>query len=91
MEEKDKSKEVIEEKDNEIQQLSLQQGDFIDQLTNANKELMNIRSENQRLQNDINSKKKTNERMMKSQSDMNWLNGQSQYRKKGKVGIGYIE
>ena len=42
MEEKDKAKEEIEEKNNEIQQLSLRQEDFIDQLTNANEEIMNI-------------------------------------------------
>ena len=46
MEEKDKAKEEIEEKNNEIQQLSLQQENFIDHLTNANEELMNLRSEN---------------------------------------------
>ena len=66
MEEKDKAKEEIEEKNNEIQQLSLQQEDFINQLTNANEELMNLRSEKERLQNDLNIEKKTYERMMKS-------------------------
>ena len=47
MEEKDKAKEEIEEKNNEIQHLSLQQTNFIDQLTNANEELMNLRSKNE--------------------------------------------
>ena len=41
---KDKAKEEIEGKENEIQHLSLQQADFIDQLTIANKEIMNLRS-----------------------------------------------
>ena len=49
MEEKDKAKEEIEEKNNEIQYLSLQQEDFIDQLANENEELMNLRLENDRL------------------------------------------
>ena len=54
MEEKDKAKEEIEEKNNKIQQLSLQQVYFIDQLTNANEDLMNLRSKNDRLWNDLN-------------------------------------
>ena len=80
MEEKNKIKEEIEGKSNEIQNLSLQQPDFIDQLTNANEEIMNLRSENKRLQNDLNTKKKTNERMMKSLASMDQLNEQNQYR-----------
>ena len=60
MEEKDKAKEEIEGKNNEIQQLSLQQVDFIDHLTNASKDIMNQRLENERLQNYLNTKKKTN-------------------------------
>ena len=72
MEEKKKKK--LEGKDNEIQHLSLQQTDFINQLSNANEEIMNMGSENERLQNDLNSEMKINERMMKSQDDMNQLN-----------------
>ena len=53
MEEKNKTKEEMEGKDNEIQHLSLQQTNFINQLTNANEEIMNLRSENERLQNDL--------------------------------------
>ena len=49
MEEKGKVKEEIEEKNNEIQHISLQQANFIDHLTNANEELMNLRSKNERL------------------------------------------
>ena len=49
MEEKDKAKEEIEEKNNEIQHLSLQHVDFIYHLTNANEEIMNLRSENEKL------------------------------------------
>ena len=52
---------------------------------------MNLRSKNEILQNDLNSERKTNERMKKSQVDMNQLNEQNLYRQKGKVGIGYIE
>ena len=74
---KNKSIEEIEEKNNKIQHLCVQQKDFIDQLTNANEEIMNLRSENERLQNDLNTEKKTNERMMKQQVDMNQLNEKS--------------
>jgi len=52
---------------------------------------MNLRSENERLQNDLNTKRKTNESMMKSQAKMNQLNEQSHYKEKGKARIGYTE
>ena len=77
MEEKKKIKQEIEGKNNEIKHLSLQQAYFIDQLTNANKEIMNLRLENERLQNDLNSENKLNGRIMKSQENMNQLNEQS--------------
>ena len=91
MEEKKKTKEEIDGKNNEIQHLSLQQADFINQLTNANEEIMNLRSENERLQNDLNTKRKTNKRMMKSQVDINQLNEKIHYRKKGKAIIEYTK
>ena len=47
MEEKNKIKEEIEGKYNEIQHLSLQQADFINWLTNANEEIMSLRSQNE--------------------------------------------
>ena len=74
MEEKNKIKEEIEGKNNEIQHLSLQQADFVNQLTNTNENIMNLRSKNERSLNDLNTQEKTNERMMKSQEDMNQLN-----------------
>ena len=77
MEQKDKAKEEIEEKFNEIHQLSLQQADFIDQINDANQELVNLWIESERLQNDLNIEKQTNERMMKSQESMNKLNEKS--------------
>ena len=43
---KNKIKVEIERKNNEIQHLSLQQEDFINQLTNANEEIMKLRYEN---------------------------------------------
>ena len=49
MEEKKKTKVEMEGKDNEIQHLSLQQTDLINQLTNTNEEIINLRSENERL------------------------------------------
>ena len=50
---------------------------------------MNLRSENERFLNDLNSIKKINERMMKYQANMDQLNEQNYYRQKGKAGIGY--
>ena len=50
---------------------------------------MRLRSENERLQNDLNSKRQINQRMMKSQVDI--IEWENLYRQKGKVGIGYIE
>ena len=91
MEDKNKIKEEIEGKNNEIQHLSLQQVNFINQHTNENEEIMNLRSENKRLLNDLNTKRKTNERMMKSQAYINQLNEKSHYRQKGKARIGYTE
>ena len=88
---KEKIKEEIEGKKNEIQHLSLQQADFINQLTNANEETMNLRSENERLQNNLNTEKQINEKMMKSQANMNQLNEQSHHKQKGKTGIGYTK
>ena len=52
---------------------------------------MNPRSDNERLQNDLNSEKKINERMMKSQVEMNKLNEKNLCRQKGKGGIGYTK
>ena len=49
MEEENKIKGEIEGKNNAIQHLSLQQVDFINQLTNANVEIINLRSQNERL------------------------------------------
>ena len=75
----------MEGKDNEIKHLCLQQTNFINQLTNANEEIMNLRSKNERLQIDLNSKRQLNERMMKSQVGMNQLNDKNLYRQKGKA------
>ena len=50
---------------------------------------MNLRSENERLKNDLDTKKQTNERMMKSQDDMNQLNEKIHQRHKGTIGLGY--
>lgn len=52
---------------------------------------MNLRSDNERLQNDLNTKRQTNERMMKSQADMDQLNEKIQFRQKGKAIIIYTK
>ena len=43
------------------------------------------------MRNYLNSERKINERMIKSQVDMNQLNEQNLYKQKGKEGIGYKE
>ena len=81
-------------RNNEIQNQSLQQADLIDQLSNENEEIMSLRFKNEKMRNDLNSKKQLNERIMKSQVDMDQLNLQNEqnlYRQKGKARIGYKE
>ena len=63
----------LEEKENEVQQLSLQKVDIINHLDVENQEIINLRTKNVRLQNDLNNEKKTNERILNSQQSMNQL------------------
>ena len=98
MEQKDKANEErrflyekIEEKNNEINGLSIQQENLVDQLNDANHEFFNLRTENEILENDLNMEKKTNERMMKSQESMNELDRQIQSRYKSTIGLGYTD
>ena len=79
----------LEEKENEVKQLSLQQVDIINQLDVADQEFVNLRTKNFRLQNDLNIEKKTNERMLNSQKNMNRLIEQIQFKHHGKIGLGY--
>ena len=78
----------MEGKYNEIQHISLHKTNFMNQLTNSNEKIMNMRSENEIFQNDLNSKSQLNERMRKSQENMNQLNEKNLYRQKGKARIG---
>ena len=52
---------------------------------------MKLRLEKERLQNDLDTINQTNERMMKSQVDMNQLNEKSHQRQKGTTRLGYTE
>ena len=52
---------------------------------------MNLRSKNETLKNDLDTIKQINERMMKSQADMNQLYEKIHQRQKGIEGLGYIE
>ena len=49
MKDKNKTKLEMEGKDNEIQHLYLQKTELINQLTNANEEMMNLRYKNEKL------------------------------------------
>ena len=44
-----------------------------------------------RLANDLNTERQINERMMKSQEDMNQLHEHNLHKQKGKAGLGYKE
>ena len=58
------------------------------------REMRSEKKINETLKNDLNTKKQVNERMMKSQKDINQLNQQNEqnlHRKKGKAGLGYNE
>ena len=50
-------------RNNEMQNKSIQQAYLIDQPSNANEEIMSLRFENEKIRNDLNSKRKINERM----------------------------
>ena len=63
MEQKNKIKEENNERNNKIENQSLQQVDPIDKLSNANEEIMSLRFENERLRNDLNSERQINERL----------------------------
>ena len=56
-------------RNNEIQNQSLQQEDLIDQLSNANEEIMSLKSEKERIRNDLNSERKINEKL---RNDLNF-------------------
>ena len=49
-------------RNNEIQNQSLQHEDLIDQISNANEEIMTLRVENERIRNDLNFERQINER-----------------------------
>ena len=52
----------MEERNNENQNQSLQHEDLIDQISNANEEIMSLRLENERIRNDLNFEREINER-----------------------------
>ena len=49
-------------RNNEIQNQSLQHENLIDQISNANEEIMSLRLENERIRNDLNFERQINER-----------------------------
>ena len=62
MEQRNKEKEDLKARNNEDQNQSLQHEDLIDQISNANEEIMTLRAENERIRNDLNFERKINER-----------------------------
>ena len=63
LEQRNKEKEELDGRNNEIQNQSLQQEDLIDKISNANEEIMSLRSESKRIRNDLNSERQINERL----------------------------
>ena len=53
LEQRNKEKEDLEARNNEDQNQSLQHEDLIDQISNANEEIMTLRVENERIRNDL--------------------------------------
>lgn len=64
---------------------------MINHLNSANQEVINLRTKNDRIKNDLRAKKETKERMMRSQENMNQLTELSQKKHKGKIGLGYTK
>ena len=58
LEQRNKIKDEIDGKNNEIQNQSLQLENLIDQISNASEEIMTLRSENERIRDELRSKKK---------------------------------
>ena len=61
LEQRNKMKNEIDGRNNEIQNQSLQYEDLIDKLSNANEEINILKAENERIRNDLNLEKQTNE------------------------------
>ena len=53
----------METRNNEDQNQSLQHEDVIDQISNANEEIMTLTIENERIRNDLNFERQINERI----------------------------
>ena len=62
LEQRNKAKEDLNGRNNEIQNQSLQHENLIDQISNANEEIMSLRLENERIRNDLNFERQINER-----------------------------
>ncbi|GLJ37806.1 hypothetical protein SUGI_0768710 [Cryptomeria japonica] len=71
----------IEGRNNEI----VQHEDLTEQLSNANEEIRILKEQNESLKNELDIQKQANERMMKSQTDLDL------HKQKGKAGLGYNE
>ncbi|GLJ44489.1 hypothetical protein SUGI_0933660 [Cryptomeria japonica] len=87
LEQRNKMQNEIEGRNNEI----VQHEDLTEQLSNANEEIRILKERNESLKNELDIQKKANERMMKSQTDLDQLNEQNLHKQKGKAGLGYNE
>ena len=105
LEQRNKLKDELDGRNNEVQNKTLQLENLIDQVSHTNDKILNLRSEiestreelrsekeiNLRLVDDLNTEKQINEGMLKSQEDLNQLYERNLHRQKGKAGLGYKE
>lgn len=63
LEQRNKIKEEMDGRNNEIQNQSLQHVDLMDQISNANEEIMSQRQINEKIRNELRSKKQISERL----------------------------
>ncbi|GLJ28251.1 hypothetical protein SUGI_0555170 [Cryptomeria japonica] len=84
LEQRNKMQNEIKGRNNEI----VQHEDLTEKLSNANEEIRILKEQNESLKNEL---EQANERMMKSQTDLDQLNEQNLHKQKGKAGLGYNE
>ncbi|GLJ49219.1 hypothetical protein SUGI_1039270 [Cryptomeria japonica] len=87
LEQRNKMQNEIEGRNNEI----VQHENLTEQLSNANEEIRILKEQNESLKNELDIQKQANERMMKSQIDLDQSNEQNLHKQKGKAGLGYNE
>ena len=79
--------EKLDERNNEVSQLSIQQVDLSRQLDEALQTINQLKEENEKLKSDLINEKQNKEKMITFEQSKN----QFENRHKGKIGLGYVE